>query len=268
MVWQCRRASDGGVKCDEVSIRDVGVEERFYGDIDPLVTKQEKEYLPLHKKLLETQLGSIPITGIPEFLTHLEVRSIAVRRMGELFAKTIQDEMLTEDKIRSIYAARLRARGELVDEKALTEFIRGQMTEVNRKGANRAALLGKKAQSFHNKTIGTCPLPTGKIEQYAEFQYRIVGCEGEPFVLGDGAIFFRHGERLSNISFPFLKVEEVWLPLSPTRCLTGVRGESKSSSAKVPEYAAATACQFFVSGSNAQTGLGRHIASGITATAC
>jgi hypothetical protein len=154
----------------------------------------------------------------------------------------------------------LRARGEPVNEGALAEYVRNQMPEVRRKIASRAPLLGKKAQGWHNKTIETCPLPTGKIEQYSDFQYDVVSNgDGEPFVLGDGAIFFRHGERISGISYPFLTVEEVWLPLSPSRCLIGVRGKSRSSIAKVPEYAASTASQFFISGFNTQTGLGRHI---------
>jgi hypothetical protein len=254
----------------ELSTTNVGVEVKFYSNVGPslddVITAMEKECQPIHKELLRAAIGPINLGDIPRLLTHLETRSVCIREDLTEMNKALHSslaEMLNEEGITTMLRAGMIAKKEPINETALRKLAHNSMPRVRAELVEREKGLQKKAKKWHNDSIEQCPIPSGKVDEYAKFKYQILGCDKEPFVLGDGALFFRQGTHISGTNFPFSALEEVWLPLSPSRCLAGARGNTVSPASFVPRYAAMSAKTFFVSNSNGQSELASHIGTGI-----
>lgn len=281
-LWACRKSKGPYWTTAEST----GVEGHFYienGDptADLNITAHESKILGLVADLRTMRAGPIADPRLAELIAHFEVRS---RNLRETFARSTEEissqicgRFCDRDfAIKTVYAYLLKNPHAILDSvremdeyrKAPARIQKAKLREAKKMNPMKFAracdwnafahVIAKKyadeipaaAKRGHLRALKESPVPQKRAEAYNAFQFRLIDFDDQSLILGDSAVFF----RVSDGPHPFrpfvdgsMKVERVYLPLSPSRLLVGSQKEFVPLDADLPLVAAKCALEFVVS---------------------
>lgn len=229
----------------EVSIRDIAVEEHFYGrkgdvNADPVITDQEGELAVLVDNLRTRPDGTeIVDPAVASLVVHLSIRTKHLRDsllesadalipyLDLYLSDPLNIENLAiQGLLRPDAPCSRNRRLRRVAVRKAPNFVRRHKAELHLAGRNLILLvkaaLPQAIRNGHIKALLSAPIPEPRAEQYRSLHWFV--CQSPvPLILGDVCCLFgvSGSERYKSLTDKEDRVEMVSLPLLSDRMLAG-----------------------------------------------
>jgi len=265
----------------------VGVEKYFYNDrsdssADDKITQAEQTYSTLVNSLNSHPFGPVSNPLIPEFISHLEVRTRHFRRnfleLSDYMIKRLLEFMSDEDVFIRYALKEVRNEHSLIHKDFIKEFEKHGYSKKFVKNwiktepgkvetlfnllkpvfpsivdNYREILTSKNISDWvklgHVNVLKKSVSPITRINFYKKLTYSIMEIPNNSLILGDSAILFKVDDEKSFKTFTHKEdnILNILLPLSPSRLLIGKTDGNEIHYDEIIHEIARNSLEYFIS---------------------